>query len=142
MKLKQILLLTLAVFLGDLAFGQDCTELGQNPGTAFPVCGTSVFTQTQVKLCGNREVPSPCNNPLITDKNPYWYKFTCFTGGTLGFLITPANLADDYDWQLFDITGESPSKVYTKSSLFVACNWSGEVGKTGASDAGTSLTVC
>jgi gliding motility-associated-like protein len=142
MKLKQILLFTLAVFIGELAFGQDCTELGQNPGTAFPVCGTSVFTHTQVKLCGNREVPSPCNNPLITDKNPYWYKFTCFTGGTLGFLITPANLADDYDWQLFDITGESPSKVYTKSSLFVACNWSGEVGKTGASDAGTSLTVC
>jgi gliding motility-associated-like protein len=32
--------------------------------------------------------------------------------------------------------------VYTDPSLFVACNWSGESGKTGASFAGTSLSVC
>lgn len=142
MKLTRILLLILAVFIVRKGTGQVCTELGQNPGTAFPVCGTSVFTQSQVKICGNRAVPNPCNSDLITDKNPYWYKFTCYTSGTLGFEITPANLNDDYDWQLFDITNETPEAVYTKSSLFVACNWSGEVGITGASDAGNSTSVC
>jgi len=60
----------------------------------------------------------------------------------LGFKITPVNLNDDYDWQLFDITNHSPSEVFTNNSLFVACNWSGETGITGASSAGNSLTVC
>ena len=142
MKLTRILLLFIAVFIVSDAAGQKCTQLGQNPETAFPVCGTSVFSQSQVPICGVREVPSPCNTALITDKNPYWYKFTCYTSGTLGFVITPANLNDDYDWQIFDITNESPAAVYSKSSLFVACNWSGESGVTGASDDGNSLTVC
>ena len=142
MKLTRILLLFIAVFIVSDAAGQKCTQLGQNPETAFPVCGTSVFSQSQVPICGVREVPSPCNTALITDKNPYWYKFTCYTSGTLGFQITPANLLDDYDWQIFDITNESPAAVYSKSSLFVACNWSGESGVTGASDDGNSLTVC
>jgi gliding motility-associated-like protein len=141
MKLTQILLV-MAVFIVGKAAGQNCTQLGQNPGSSFPVCGTADFTQAQVPICGNKEVPNPCNTAIITDKNPYWYKFTCYTSGTLGFTITPANLGDDYDWQLFDITGELPSAVYTKKSLFVACNWSGESGVTGASDEGTSLAVC
>jgi gliding motility-associated-like protein len=95
-----------------------------------------------VKLCGNTKVPSPCNNDLISDKNPYWYKFKCYTSGTLGLLITPVVTGDDYDWQLFDITGKDPKAVYTDKTMFVACNWSGETGNTGASSAGNSLVVC
>src|SRR5690606_8553290 len=71
-----------------------------------------------------------------------WYKFTCFTAGTLGFVITPMDLADDYDWQLFDITGRNPDEVYTNPALFVASNWSGNPGTTGASAAGSSLVNC
>lgn len=141
MKLTRILLV-LAVFIVGKADAQNCTQLGQNPATAFPVCGTTDFKQASVPICGVKEVPNPCNTAIITDKNPYWYKFTCYTSGTLGFTITPSNLGDDYDWQIFDVTGESPNSVYTKSSLFVACNWSGESGVTGASDDGTSLVVC
>lgn len=121
---------------------QVCTALGQNPETAFPVCGTSTFSQTSVPICGNRTVPSQCTGTLFTDKNPFWYRFTCFSSGTLGFLIRPTNLSDDYDWQLFDITGRNPQDVYSVPSLFVACNWSGEGGLTGASSAGTSLVRC
>ncbi len=135
-----ILILCTLVNKGLLA--QTCTELGQNPGTAFPVCGSNSFTQSSVKLCGNRRVPGPCGNEELTDINPYWYKFTCYTAGTLGFEITPAVLSDDYDWQLFDITGADPADVYTNKALFVACNWSGEPGVTGASDDGASLSVC
>lgn len=121
---------------------QTCTNLGQNPGTAFPVCGTTTFNQGSVPICGGTPVASECNDIPYPDKNPYWYKFTCFAGGTLSFLITPIDLNDDYDWQLFDITGRSPSSVYNDLSTFVAANWSALPGVTGASAAGTSLVNC
>lgn len=119
-----------------------CTTLGQNPSTAFPVCGTSSFSQSSVPICGDRSVPCPCPGSLFTDKNPFWYKFTCFGAGTLGFVIAPNTSSDDYDWQLFDVTGQNPDAVYTNPALFVACNWSGDGGNTGASAAGTSLIRC
>lgn len=121
-----------------------CTTLGQNPSTAFPVCGTSSFSQKTVPYCGGNLVPGPCGAyDGLTDTNPFWYKFTCFTAGTLGFVITPIDLNDDYDWQLFDVTGHTNlNDIYTDASLFVACNWSGNTGLTGASAAGTSLQNC
>lgn len=123
-----------------------CNLLGQNPETAFPVCGTAVFHQDTVPYCGRRLIPSPCFDPdsIITDKNPFWYKFTCFSSGKLAFLVTPNSIDEDYDWQLFDVTGKTPQDVYTDTTMFVVCNWSGESGVTGASDAlgGTSLFEC
>ena len=120
-----------------------CTGLGQNPSTAFPVCGTNVFTQTSVPVCGGTKMPTPCNDGNVyTDINPYWYKFTCYTSGTLGFVITPKNLGDDYDWQLFDITGRNPTDIYTDRSLIVSANWSGSPGITGASPAGKNAFEC
>lgn len=123
-----------------------CTAIGQNPSTAFPVCGTKVFSQESVPKCGGRSVIGPpCpggQDGGLTDVNPYWYKFTCYKAGTLGFKITPKVLSDDYDWQLFDVTGHSPDDVFTDRSLFVCRNWSGEGGVTGASGAGTSLQEC
>ena len=123
-----------------------CTILGQNPETAFPVCGTAVFQQDTVPLCGGRLVPSPCFDPdsIITDINPFWYKFSCFQSGKLAFLIIPNDLVEDYDWQIFDVTGKNPGDVYTDPGMFVVCNWSGEPGLTGASDdlGGTSLVEC
>lgn len=140
---KIITLLTFCVLIFIHGNAQTCSALGQNPSTAFPVCGTSVFSQSTVPICGGRTINAPtCTKVQLVDKNPYWYKFTCFTGGTLGFLITPLNLNEDYDWQLFDVTNHNPDDVYTDPSLFVACNWSGELGLTGASSAGTSLIVC
>jgi gliding motility-associated-like protein len=126
-----------------LANGQACSTLGQTPSTAFPVCGTSTFSQTKVPYCGGRAVPGPCSSTdSLTDTNPFWYKFTCFKAGTLGFLITPVDLDDDYDWQLFDVTGHNPNDIYTNPSLFVSCNWSGNTGLTGASSAGKDLNNC
>jgi len=127
------------------SFGQSgCSTLGQTPSSAFPVCGTSTFQQGSVPICGNTAVPNPCQSGqnLFTDKNPYWYRFTCYASGTLGFLITPNTISDDYDWQLFDITNKNPNAVFTDASCFVACNWSGDGGLTGASNAGNSLVRC
>jgi gliding motility-associated-like protein len=120
-----------------------CTTPGQTPSSAFPVCGTSVFTQVSVPICGGTSLPSPhCTNQGLSDKNPFFYKFTCFQSGTLGFLITPKTLAEDYDWELYDVTGIDPNSIYTNGTLVVASNWSGEFGLTGASAAGNSLNVC
>jgi gliding motility-associated-like protein len=123
--------------------GQGCTTLGQNPYSAFPVCGINVFTQTSVPTCGGEGLPTLCtNNAGYADINPYWYKFTCYTSGTLGFLITPSNLGDDYDWQLFDITGRDPMDVYKDKSMIVSANWSGSSGITGAAPNGKNANEC
>jgi gliding motility-associated-like protein len=126
------------------SYSQGCTTLGQTPGTAFPVCGTEIFQQNTVPICVNLNLPNNCaSGNLIFDKNPFWYKFTCYVSGTLGFEITPNNIGDDYDWQLFDVTGHNPNDVYSDKSLVVTYNWSGRPGITGArSGAGTGLFNC
>lgn len=121
------------------ASGQACTVHGQTPSTAFPVCGTKDFVQESVPLCSNHAVPGGCGTD---DTNPFWYKFTCFKSGTLGFVITPKNLNEDYDWQLFDITGHSPNDVYTIEALTVTANWAGTYGKTGTSSNGVNYRQC
>ncbi|HEX2682838.1 MAG TPA: PKD domain-containing protein, partial [Ferruginibacter sp.] len=102
-----------------------------------------VFTQVTVPICGGAALPAPnCPGDGLTDKNPFFYKFTCFTTGTLGFLITPKNLDDDYDWELYDVTGHDPNEIYTNPNLVIGSNWSGESGLTGASSAGVGLFIC
>lgn len=122
-----------------------CSALGQTPGSAFPVCGTSTFTQQTVPACGGRSIPVPgCGNDgaAYGDLNPYWYKFTCFASGTLGFTITPLTLSDDYDWQIFDITFNKPEDVYTNRNLYVASNWSAVPGATGTAANANAITNC
>lgn len=125
-----------------------CTALGQNPSTAFPVCGTSTFYQDSVPICGSNFLYVPgCSvyGDTLTaylNKNPYWYKFTCFQGGTLHFLIVPNNPNEDYDWQLYDITGHNPDDVYTDTSLIITGNWAGTYGPTGANDTGLNYIGC
>lgn len=141
--MKPIVITFLLVFFIKISGAQPCTTPGQTPSTAFPVCGTSTFTQNSVPLCGGQQVPAPtCNTYPLRDINPYWYKFTCFQTGTIGFKITPHDITEDYDWQLFDITGQNPNDVYNNINLAVACNWSGESGETGASGSGTTAFVC
>jgi gliding motility-associated-like protein len=140
---KQVAIIVFFFLFTKISFAQSCSNIGQTPSSAFPVCGTTAFGQLTVPICGNTNIPVPCNDGAsYQDKNPYWYKFTCYTAGTLGFIITPNNLNDDYDWQLFDVTGQNPNNVFTDASLFVACNWSGFFGVTGATSAGTSLISC
>ncbi len=121
------------------ANGQACTIHGQTPTTAFPVCGTKDFAQESVPICSNHSVPGGCGT---ADTNPFWYKFTCFASGTLGFVITPKDLNEDYDWQLFDITGHSPDDVYFDESLTVTANWAGTYGTTGTSSTGVNYRQC
>jgi len=145
MLIQKLLILGISLFLIVDAQGQSCTTLGQTPATAFPVCGSATFTQASVPPCVNGTVTAPCasgTGNVYQDLNPYWYKFTCFVPGTLQMTITPKDQGDDYDWQIFDVTGHSPSEVYTNSNLLVACNWSGLTGTTGTLSSAASLTEC
>ncbi|MBS1598113.1 MAG: gliding motility-associated C-terminal domain-containing protein [Bacteroidetes bacterium] len=143
---KRISLLLLTLLLVCKIGAQTCTTLGQTPSTAFPVCGTLDFSQSSVPICSTNPVYVPgcsgTSNALYEDKNPFWYKFTCYQTGTLGFLITPNDLGDDYDWQLFDVTGHDPNDVFINSKLFVSGNWSGSYGLTGASSSGVGNIQC
>jgi gliding motility-associated-like protein len=137
------LLIVLFALLQKSTNAQTCTALGQKPTTAFPVCGTTSFVQNNVPICSGTVLPCPpCTSNILADRNPFWYKFTCFTAGTLGFTVTPNNLTDDYDWQLFDVTGRNPNDVYTDPSMFVCCNWSGNTGITGTSASATTINSC
>ncbi len=137
----RLLFISLFVSVCAVVCGQPCTTLGQTPATAFPVCGTTAFQQNVVPLCNNGALATPgCSG--LEAKNPFWYKFTCFTSGTLSFTIVPINANDDYDWQLYDITGRDPNEVLTNQSLIVTGNWAGTYGNTGASASGVSFIQC
>ncbi|MCR6721312.1 MAG: gliding motility-associated C-terminal domain-containing protein [Chitinophagaceae bacterium] len=126
-------------------FSQACTTLGQNPETAFPVCGTTVFKQSTVPLCVSNSLFVPgCDDGTANyeNRNPFWYKFHCYVSGTLGFTITPNSPTSDYDWQLYDITGLPASAVYTNRNIVVTGNWSATYGPTGASASGVDFIQC
>lgn len=141
---KTIFLFLVVSCLSVSGWSQACPTLGQNPVSAFPVCGINVFSQSSVPACNGSRIPSPCSGDGVpyADLNPYWYKFTCYSSGTLGFIITPNNLNDDYDWQLFDITGRDPNDVYSDASLIISANWSGSSGTTGASPTARNSFEC
>lgn len=126
--------LPILLFFGALAnsaFSQDCsTILGQNPASAIPVCGTTTFHQ---------DVVAHCDGPIdgvahtgcaivVTSSNSFWYKFHCYQSGTLGFLMSGISDTDDYDWELFDITGHNPNDVFTDPTLQVSLNIYGTFG--------------
>jgi gliding motility-associated-like protein len=119
-----------------------CTVLGQTPATAFPVCGSNTFIQDSVPICFGGSVPVPGCGSGYGALNPYWYKFTCFKSGTLGMLISPANSTDDYDWEIFDVTGQSLNSVFTNINLVVVDNWSGVEGNTGTSALASDMSEC
>ncbi|MDH7461624.1 gliding motility-associated C-terminal domain-containing protein [Chitinophagaceae bacterium 26-R-25] len=148
--MRPVFLLLICCLLQSNVFAQFCTNPGQTPATAFPVCGNSVFQQNTVPLCDTKPIYVPGCEGTAADysgKNPYWYKFTCFAAGTLAFTITPNADNDDYDWQLFDITGRNPDDVFTTDpatakAITVASNWAGTYGKTGASINGVGNYQC
>ncbi|HMI64181.1 MAG TPA: hypothetical protein VK518_24865, partial [Puia sp.] len=143
---QRLLILLIWTFLTTVvtpyANGQGCS-LGQTPPTAFPVCGTAVFKQATVPACAGKTIPVPgCGNAAYGDVNAYYYKFTCFTSGTLGFIITPNTSSDDYDWQIFDVTGHDPNEIYSDASLFVSGNWSANPDSTGTQNNNNGSTNC
>lgn len=108
---------------------QDC--LG-----AIPVCQEVYSEMTSPSGDGN------FNNEINTsisctagELNSIWYTFTVNEAGFLGFVITPNDLNDDYDWALFNITGRQCSDIRNDPSMQVSCNAAGGVGCNGETGA-------
>jgi gliding motility-associated-like protein len=140
---KYSLLLVMAMMVNVILQAQPCSLPGMTPATAIPVCGTQVFTQTTVVTCtGTNLASNVCNNVPVTTDNSFWYKFTCFSSGTLGFTITPTGPNTDFDWELLDVTNRNLSDIYTDPTMRVSINLSGVIGATGCSTAGTTDVNC
>lgn len=131
-KLPILLVFVFALTLKIVA--QTCSLPGMTPDQAIPVCGTSVFHQPSVTNCfGPPQGVAHTGCPeLVTSDKSFWYKFTCYQTGSLGFLISGISNTDDYDWILMDITGRNPNDVFTNASLQVSLNTYGTLGGAGA----------
>ncbi|MBC7946353.1 MAG: gliding motility-associated C-terminal domain-containing protein [Chitinophagaceae bacterium] len=139
--IKRVLPVLLLLFVARMLQAQPCPTTGQTPSSAILLCGSDSYVQTSITPCGQTSLPVPCNGSYV-NQNPTWFKMSCFSPGTLGFVIVPENPDDNFDWQLFDISGRNNDDVFTDASLFLACNWSPETGETGASMNGIDLAVC
>lgn len=144
--MRSAILLFLFFCTFNTAWAQPCSTIpGMTPQTAIAVCGTSIFDQDNVNTCTGPTVSGigACGTNNSSD-NAFWYKFHCYQSGTLGFLITPDILSDDYDWELFNVTGISNlNQVYTNERLMVSLNLCGVPnGVTGCDPAGTDSISC
>ena len=121
---------------------QDC--LG-----AIPVCEPVYHESQSPSGIGNytQEIASgqTCN---FNETNSIWYIFTAASNGQLGFLITPNDINDDYDWVLFNLTNASCQSIFNNNSLVVSCNAAGGgtcnglTGATGASSSNNQGAGC
>ncbi len=123
-----------------------CSGLGGTPETGIAVCGTLVFNQNFLPNCTGPLIPqanATCG--AMTSSNSIWYKFRCYQGGTLGFLITPAGATDDYDWTVINITGRPTTDILT-TNLSISSNLSQRTspgaGSTGCIPSGTQNFAC
>jgi gliding motility-associated-like protein len=120
---------------------QSFPQKGQLPTSAYPLCASDTFRQLILPYGYGGIIKIPgCGQLMIHD--PYYYSFTCYTSGTMSLLINPLFSSEDYNWELFDITGRDPNDIYTDESLAVAGNWSGRYGGTGTKKNGSSSMIC
>jgi len=98
---------------------QDC--LG-----AIPVC-QQVYSES-VSASGDGNYPNEVlsgNTCTAGELNSIWYTFTVNNSGDFGFLITPNDLNDDYDWILYNITTATCNNITNNTSAIVSCNAAG-----------------
>ncbi len=115
--------------------------LGQLPSSAFSICGIDTFRQLVLPYGQGQKITLPdCGEVEVP--NPYYYSFTCYSGGTLAMLIAPVFPEQDYNWELFDITGHDANDIFYFPALAVVGNWSGRYGRTGAGTNGLGYTQC
>ena len=123
------------------------TPTTQDCFNAIPLCFASYTENNSFTESGN--YPSEINSAtscLEGERNDVWYTFTVNVSGTVEFTIDPGNDGDDYDWAVYNITGETCSDVFSDPNAEVSCNYAmvpssgaGSDGNTGP-DGSTSQT--
>ncbi|MEN8224374.1 MAG: T9SS type A sorting domain-containing protein [Bacteroidota bacterium] len=145
MRFKKYLILAIGVLIPYLSHAQIPTD--QDCLGAIPVC-TGFYTQVNsYSGSGNypNEIPTsgscPGNCMNSGEKNCVWYYVTVQSDGNMGFVITPNQGSDDYDWAVYDLTDARCEDIYSQvAQLQVSCNWSGTSGSTGPN--GNSGAAC
>lgn len=77
-------------------------------GNAVILCDKSPFTVPQVVGAGtnpNELTGVVCGGFSIDEDASTWYKWTCDVAGTLSFVLTPLNPADDLDFYIYELPG-------------------------------------
>lgn len=96
---------------------QDC--LG-----AIPIC-QQIYTEEQSPSgTGNYFEISGGGTCATSETNSIWYTFTTNQSGQFGFVITPNNATDDYDWWMFDITDTGCAGI-NDNPVTSSCNVAG-----------------
>ncbi|MCX6257471.1 MAG: hypothetical protein NTW49_06185, partial [Bacteroidia bacterium] len=136
--MKYINILLLATGLSGQVYSQVPTV--QDCLGAIPICQNIYSTVNSYTGVGNySEIGYFGSTCLDGENNSVWYIFTAETSGFLVFSITPNNMADDYDWGVWDITNASCADIQNNTINPLSCNsWgslSGYNGPTGASTA-------
>ena len=122
-KFRRIATTLLSLFLCSIAWAQPSVQdcLG-----AIPVC-KKIYEQDDT-FRGEGDVQD-FEAGLIcmdTEQNSVWYTFQVNNTGQFGFLITPRDLRDDYDWALFNITTASCDDIRNDPARYlVSCNAAG-----------------
>ncbi|MEL6945729.1 MAG: hypothetical protein AAFO82_23990, partial [Bacteroidota bacterium] len=101
---------------------QDC--LG-----AIPIC-EPIYHEDKVAN-GEGNYPNEISNAiscLADERNAIWYTFTVNETGDFGFILTPNDPNDDYDWALYDLTNADCEEIRTNPDLLVSCNAAGQQG--------------
>jgi hypothetical protein len=116
---------------------QDCVG-------AIPLCQTVYTTTTAYN--GTGALPNeinPTKSCLSSgEKNDAWYIFTAQTSGNVGFLITPFNGQDDYDWAVFNITNKPCSMIFNDAAMEVSCNYDANIGCGGMTGPNGTISGC
>ena len=134
----------LFTFLFSFLTGVAQTPTDQDCLGAIPVCTGYYYQANSYTGSGNypNEIPTagscPGNCMNSGEKNCVWYYITVQSNGTMGFLLTPNNNSDDYDWVVYDLTNNRCEDIYSMAGqLQVSCNWSGTSGATGPNGGST-----
>ena len=134
--MKRSLLLSLFCVLFSLSYLHGQIPTVQDCLGAIPVCQEMYSEMNSPSGDGN------FNNEINTsisctagELNSIWYTFTVNEAGFLGFVITPNDPNDDYDWALFNITGRECSDIRNTASMQVSCNAAGGLGCNGPTGA-------
>jgi gliding motility-associated-like protein len=116
--------------LSSLAFILSFAAKAQTPTVqdclgAIPVCQPVYMEDASPVGDGNYNNEINTNISCTSELNSIWYVFTVNQNGSLGFLLTPNNIIDDYDWAVFDITNATCADIRTNPALQVSCNAAG-----------------
>ncbi len=144
-KLKNTLVLLFVLFLTNQLFAQIPTD--QDCLGAIPVCEGYYSQPNSYTGSGAypNEIPTTgaCPGNCMSDGelNCVWYYVTVQSDGLMGFVISPNNVTDDYDWAVYNLTFARCEDIFTQvTQLQASCNWSGTKGATGPN--GNSGMVC